>query len=207
MRGDFTYAPEDIREARQVAVRTNLGRSGNVPNRLRRGVVGWVVFVALSVGLVYLLTVNKRSAPGGTPPPVVPAAGHSLWTDVCLPLIPWAIVVLFLYLVLFRPLRAGRRAQDAALFEPMSLDVSPDGVRLANGPCETRWQWEAFSRFVETDRQFILYIGDTRTWLAIPKHLAADPADLAATRELIAARVQPPVEAFPVLPISVRPSA
>ncbi len=195
---EFTYTLADLREARRVA---NENARGRASRPFRRGVLGWVVFVGLALVLVYLLTLNKQP-PTAAPAPPPAATPSSAGAGLLLDLVPWLLVVAFLYLVVFRGVRKARRRQEETLLQPMALDVSPGGVTLTNGPAQTRWQWQAFTRWVETDAQFLLQLGHTDTVVAIPKRLATDPADLAAIGELIAAHVNPPVGAFPVLPVA-----
>ncbi len=190
---EFTYEPDDLREVRQVAAR----QRGRGRARARRGVLGWVVFIGLALVLIDLLQ-HRQQAGRGRPvvPPPAPQGSTALWS-VIIPVIPWVVVVAFIYLVVYRQVRAKRNAVPGQRVE---VTIGDDGVTMVDGPVQTRWGWDAFDDLVETHRQFLLRVTSDQSWLALPKR-AISPAELAPARDLIRSGVGVAGGAFPVLPV------
>ena len=189
----FTYEAADLKEAQRVATRD--GKSAG-PGR---GVVGWVVFVGLAVVLTYLL---KHPPPAATSRTAAPA--QAPLAELFVPLLPWLLVFAFLFVVFRVRLSVVRRSP--LLQHLIEVDLSDDGVDLANGAVRTHWDWNGLDKLVETDRLFLMRQVGTRSWVALPKRAVTDPGELATVRNLLAAQVRCHVGAFPVLPVETPPA-
>lgn len=102
---DYTLTPDDLREAAKPV------KANGQPDRRRvgRGVLGWVVFLALALVLVYLLTLNPP--PPGVRPPPPPM--QNLWAAVVPGAVPSLALVLLMGVTLGVQWWQARRAGAA----------------------------------------------------------------------------------------------
>jgi hypothetical protein len=195
MQLSFEYTPEDFKELAKVGQLNAPGQS----KRTRRGLFGWLLFIVLGLLLVYL--VNLRKAPPVAAPTATPS--NVDWRSVVLDALPWLIMfgfVAFIFIRLRFPSAAMiRKRLGEHLLTSMVIDEA--GVRSAAGPAETFWKWEAFDKFVETEKVFCLRLTNATTYVNIPKRAASDPATAGELRSILESRIQPPTGAFPVIPL------
>ena len=198
MRLEFTYTGEDFTEAHLAAVHDQSAQPAASRTFLNRRVtlIGWVAFVFLAVFLFTLLSRN-RAVPAPAPAAPVPATNPVLGWLV--PVIPWVLVFGFIWLFVFRQMRAARRAweREPGMDQPKLLELTDAGVRLSDALASTEWRWSAFTKMVETSNLFLLRRGDG-PFVIIPKR-AAPASEVDALRVILAERMHEP-GAFPVLP-------
>jgi len=99
---------------------------------------------------------------------------------------PVAVVVsiFFVGLVWLQPLLLAKKF----ILRPVEWQLSPEGVRIITDVSTGDLRWQAFTKYVETDKVFLLYIQKGQAQF-IPKR-AIPPEELAQLRELLAAQVK-----------------
>ncbi|MGW5776666.1 YcxB family protein [Streptomyces sp. NPDC003863] len=65
--------------------------------------------------------------------------------------------------------------------------VGDDGMGTTGGDLTSRIDWQAFSRYIETDELFVFMPRRMRVYFVLPKRGAADPADVDRVRAVLAA--------------------
>jgi hypothetical protein len=204
MRLEFTYTGDDFVEAQVAATGTALGDEHNSRGRsVARRLLGWILFLALTVCLYYLL---QKTATRPTPAAAPTQPQSDTLLEWVVPMLPWLLVFGFIWFLVFRQLRAARRVweHDPALRQPQTMDLTETCIRLADTLSASEWRWEAFTGVTETANLFVLKRGEGSV-VIIPKR-GAPPGQLDALRLLLAERVHEP-GAFPVLPPKPPPSA
>src|SRR5688572_16389446 len=75
--------------------------------RFQRGLIGWVLFIGLAIGLFVMLRNNQVAPPPApVPPPVVAApARPGSFVRVLLPLVPWLLIFFVIWAIVFWQLR------------------------------------------------------------------------------------------------------
>ena len=119
---------------------------------------------------------------------------------VGLPMIPYVLVLLFLWLFVFR--RMVRRAYDAdrARFDRITTaTASADRVTFDDVLTTLSYRWPAFARCVEAADLFLLY-PTQGTMFIVPKRAFASANDVAAFRRLVDEWADSHAAGFPVVP-------
>ena len=101
-------------------------------------------------------------------------------------LAPWFAIAVGTFAALMRLGSANRRfawQRSRTLHGANRLDVTADGVRIANAHSDQFFRWSYFTRYAETPNLFLLHGTDENRRLIIPKRLFAQ--ELSALRALI----------------------
>jgi hypothetical protein len=199
MRIEYQMTPEDVTEALRW-------RAPEQRRKFRRGVAGWVVFF---VGAALLFLWLKDASPPVRPGPNAPRPTNFM-TDILLPLVPWVLILLFIWFFVFRNLSAGQRKvweNNPGFQQVQTFDMSEEGVRVVNPLSETLYRWNAFIGWAETERLFLLLLPN-RARVLVPKRAIGDDAEQQRFRAFVNARACEPTGAFPVVaPKPVLPAA
>jgi heme/copper-type cytochrome/quinol oxidase subunit 2 len=153
-----------------------------------------VVAIALVVlGFLTVLTLllaNAAHAPGGN------------LVDALLPLSPWLVVFLSVWVFFFRLLRRQTRHNwegQPNLHLENRMDIAPEGVSVANPVFSSAYRWEAFQRVQETPNLFILFLS-TLTFVLIPKRALPDAQAIDSLRGTLRTMIaERPTPAFAVV--------
>jgi preprotein translocase subunit YajC len=196
---------EEFKEAAD-AINANLKRRsglGAVP--FKKGLIGWVLFVALAVMLFMFMNKPPRAGGSATPASSPPADPMS----ILIPCIPWLLFFGFIWFFIFRQVRRRYRQvyeQTPALHRPQTITISENGLTFADATAERRLTWDHYVSFTETQNLFLLftngYTGDF-----VPKRIFATPAEVDAFRGLLKRRVNPPTGGFPITPVALPASS
>jgi hypothetical protein len=81
------------------------------------------------------------------------------------------------------------------------MEIDELGVFSSDGPSQTRWQWHAFDKLIESDERFFLRLTNSLNFVMIPKRAISSTAEIDSLRELLQNVAQRPTGAFPVLPL------
>jgi hypothetical protein len=197
MRLEFAYTADDLAEAGKLPPLP----APKQPLKFGRGLFGWVLFLGMAV-MLFLLMQERTGRPGQPPRPRPPDA---FTRDFLLPIAPWVVLFLVIWVIVFRQLRKSASAykalweSDEQLRMPQTFETGDDGVELSSAAVSTRWKWEAFVGLDETTSLFVLRLPrDLR--LIVPKRALQHPGELDAFRETLRSRVAAPTGGFPVLP-------
>ena len=194
MRLEFTYVPEDLDEWAKAPKPQPAGRSGR--NRLRVFVL--TTLIVLAVPLAQLLPLAlPRNRGTARPPPPPPDA----WRDTLLSFLPWVIIFLFIWFIIYRQMRRQGRTvweQNPDLPHPHVVTVGDEFVEVEGPKVATRFRWSAFDAWSETANLLLLRHAAGGAYTLIPKR-AATAEQQAALRATFAARVVPPTGGFPVV--------
>jgi hypothetical protein len=207
-RAEYQIAFEDFREGLD-GINANLRKRAEVSaGSLGKGLLGWVLFIALAVMLFLLLNKPKSPAPAAAaPPPPGAGQGTNLW-QIVMPLVPWLLIFGFIWFFVFRQLR-GRYyggyqrtwEQTPWVHRPQSVTIDESGLTFTEPTAERRLSWDHFLRFTETKNLFLLFNAEYSADL-IPKRIFATAAQTDEFRALLARHVSPPTGAFPVVPLA-----
>ena len=122
---------------------------------------------------------------------------------VFLPLVPWTLIFLVIWFVVFRSLRGGLRAQfDAqpALHRPHVVEVYDDRIVFSDTVGRYEHSWDAFTHVRETPGNFLLFTSLYALHI-LPKRVFPDLAAANDFRELLRRTIaERPAPAFPVVP-------
>jgi hypothetical protein len=192
MRFEFSYTLDDLRELRRVHRKSGLGSS----TARRRALIGWIVFIALAVLLIFVLRsepLPARATRTVAPPP--PPA--DLWSSY----FPWFIAacVLIVWAFMYRRLLT----KNPALHKVQTLEILPDALTLASGPTSSRWEWPAFDQFAETPASFFVHVNGSNNWVLLPKRAIVPPNSESEIRGIFETNIRASVGAFPVVPLPV----
>jgi hypothetical protein len=88
-----------------------------------------------------------------------------VWLNYTLPLL---LAGAYLYIYYFAHRRAYR--ENAGLFSDVAVDVGDEGVHVVTAHSESTVPWSRYQRWVESDKVFLLYVGE-RTFNIIPKRI------------------------------------
>jgi hypothetical protein len=167
----------------------------------------WPLVLAMGflVGIIFLA--NASTAP--TPSPAgAPVTGGSLLT-VFLPLVPWIVIftAITFSLRFVRRIQGPRAmlARTIALQGEMLADVDAAGVSLQSRLYRAHYHWEAVTRFRETRRLFLLFVGPNSA-MVLPKRGFATQEELDAMRAMAQKLAGHPGAGFPVVPPPRAPS-
>ena len=193
---EYQFTFEEYKEASEAlaaAYRKGKGKRFqlNYPFKIGRGIFGWVLFIALAIMLFLLL--NQRG--GAARPAARPM-------DVILPIIPWVLILGFVWFFLYRQLRGWQqRAWDSnpIWHRPRRVHIDDDGITFTDPVSEHRSSWAAYVKFDETPNLFLLFL-TSMTAEMIPKRAFPDAKSLDDFRELLSRTISPPQAAFPVIP-------
>ena len=114
MRAEFQYTFEDFREAEAALHGSNRGSN---PARVTfgRGLLGWLLFIGLSVMLVVLVQRSRSNPPtrGGPAGPTAVAPSGNQPVDLLLSFVPWVVIFGFIWVFVYRQIRQqARTARD-----------------------------------------------------------------------------------------------
>jgi hypothetical protein len=188
---EFQTTLEDYRAALRAHRRSR--RTG----KYRRGIIGWVLFVALATTLFLILQRNNVAV---APPPVSPSP-QPLFSSLILPLIPWLTIFIVIWVSVFVALRrAPRRAWEGQPREHLvkRWQISNECVVIDMGDSKSEMKWSVFLKYVETPTLFLLYSSKFSFYM-VPKRAFADAAQLAEFAALLSQHIQPQTQAFPVI--------
>jgi hypothetical protein len=168
----FMVTPAHVQEANRTL---NSGVAAPLPRkRSIREVLGWMVFVAVSLLVVYLLK-HPSSREGRT--------SQMDSTMIVAGLISGggSILLIYVWFVEFRKLRTSQ-------WSATTLQVRPDGLTWHSTPLRRHWRWEAFTEASESANLIIL---KTRLQNAevIPKTAFDTEEELHEFMEILSAKV------------------
>jgi hypothetical protein len=198
MRIEFQYTLEDLQEARRIGT-----RNGPSSTNFKRGIFGWILFIGLALLMVFLLNQQK---PAPASPVVAPASSvppKDLFTTLLIPMIPWLLLVLFLWVVIFRYRRGYGLKKSPLLMKPISMEIDEHGIFSSDGPTHTRWEWGAFDKTVESPDRFFLRLNGSTNFIIIPKRALNGPVAMEQVQALLGRISQGPTGAFPVIPLNI----
>ena len=112
---------------------------------------GLLAVPAIGAGLV-LLYFARGGRPGG-------GAGSDPW-QVLLPVVPWVLICLFIWFVVFRATRGGLKAlwdAQPALHRPHVVEVYDDRIVFSDAVDRLEHKWEAFTHVRESPGLFLLF--------------------------------------------------
>lgn len=185
----FTLTAADFDEWSKAITFVKPGKTGST-SKVRQSLIGWLLFIALSVLMVMLLN-NNASVPQRGSVASQPVQTSKSLSDVISPFIPWLVIFGFIWFFVYRQLRArGRRIWDANedLRQPHIAVFDYDAVTITGPKVSARMLWSAFDAWLETPNLFLLRQSVNDMYQLIPKH--AVPADrLGELRALLAARI------------------
>jgi hypothetical protein len=190
---EYLIQPEDVAEALRW-------RAPEQRRKIRRGLLGWLVFVAVAAALFVWLKSNAAPAPRRLPNAAPPPSG--VWNDFVLPFIPWLLILAFVWFFVFRQLRGrGRKLWEgsAELQQPQMMEVSDQGVRISNVFTEMLYRWNGFVGWAETPNLMLLLLSGQRR-LMIPRRAASTEAEWQQFRDLVKSHVSEPLGGFQVMP-------
>ena len=84
----------------------------------------------------------------------------------------------------------GTTMGDVPEVPEQTVTLAEDRITVADGQCETRWTWAAFTGWSEREGCLALALPDGR-WLLLPLRGFADAAAIAEARATIAAHLAP----------------
>ncbi len=118
-------------------------------------------------------------------------------------MVPWLVVMLVLWLFVFRRLvRRAYAAQQSKLERPVTTTITADRVTFDDVLTTLSYRWPAFVRCVESADLFLLYTTEV-TFFIIPKRAFASAEDMHGFRQRVADWAQSRSAGFPVLPVPV----
>lgn len=160
-----------------------------------RGLVGWILFIGLAVGLFIFI---NRNAPPPRPAPKLPRS--SPW-EILVPLLPWLLIFGFIWIFVFRQLRNRyKQAFDSqsALHRRKRTEFDEEGIVAITPLSRSETRWEAFDKYRETMNTFVLHHSDVSVEI-IPKRAFKSAEDRDAFRSLLKRHVSHRESAFPVI--------
>jgi hypothetical protein len=131
------------------------------------------------------------------------AAGNEVHlSDAAFSMGPWVLIFLVVWILVFRAIRRQTRrnweGQPNVQLE-YRMDVSPQGISVANPVSSSAYRWEAFQRVLETPNMFILFLS-TLTFVLIPKRALPDGHGVDELRGMLRTMIaERPAPAFAVL--------
>ena len=154
------------------------------PNKMLRGLIGWILFIALSVMLFTLLNQNRRG--GGTRMrvhDVEPGKRAMFWTGVSITAAGAAMFMSIFVIIRYhsrslRPVKNGR----------VTVRLDDAGVAVTTAYRQDTLTWDGILDVTETDDRFVLRNVGAQS-VVLPKRGFARPTDLEATRAMFAQRV------------------
>jgi hypothetical protein len=171
----------DRAEAQTVLVPRGASTPGRPARNFRRGLLGWVLFIALAVMLMMLLGGEKPRGVRG----VIPRAGI---------LAGCAAYVVGL-IAIFASVRMLRRLkeQEEALLPSAAYRFAEVGLVMTRGARSRTTYWKMFHSFAETENLFV--VRERPDLGAIfPKRQFPDAAAVDATRHLLAEKLAIPAQ-------------
>lgn len=188
------YTLPEVREAMKVARRRVYKTSWWL----------WVVYIAILVlGGFGTLVVSAMLGPK-TPPATQPTAGDgdSPW----LFFVPWLgyLAVIFLFLRFYNKWIARRNLdRPGPLRRPHTFEFRPDGVLVREPFSSHHYLWQAFPRYLETPRLYLLFVSEYATHI-VPKRCFANPMEVDRFREVLRMMIpdQLPRDGFQVVPVA-----
>lgn len=191
---DYTF--DDLRELNVAHAKRERGRQW------------WVSVVVLAMVIVIVAVLPQLSralAPPTAPAPPPPAASATPLRDVCLPLLPYVLMlVTIVVLVKVYARSVYKRAFDERnpLQRRHVIELSPRGVTSSEPLARHEYAWEAFNRWIESPNLLLLYLSHNMM-LPLPKRAFASPEEVERCRALLRAMIDTPRsarQAFEVLP-------
>jgi hypothetical protein len=142
IRVEFTYDLADFVEASRAASAQAKSGSAAVPKALwgiPRSILGWVLFVGLAV-MLFLLLNHRQQSPRRTPPRPVAAPTGDWVHNVLVPVLPWAVLFLAVWVLSFLQMRRQAGKTPAASGESLLLPpgTPPPPPRPRSDPTTTR---------------------------------------------------------------------
>ena len=193
----FEYTIDDLQEAltahRKASSRTK-------STRIFPRWAGWALFGGLAV---LLLLMQFRPTTVQPTPPIVAPPNQSAIQNVLLPIVPWLLIFVCIWLFVFfwnRRWAASHvwRSQPSLQLR-RTLDADPSRLIIDDGQTRVEKKWNSVRTFVETANLFLLYTAD-HAFDMVPKRAFASPAQVDEFRTLLEQQVQPPTGGFPIQP-------
>jgi hypothetical protein len=106
-------------------------------------------------------------------------------------MVPWFILLILIWVLLRLYNKRKVRQQISklpALQGPQLAELNEEGLSRTAGTWNTNQKWGAFVSYLETENMFILYSSPSTAAL-LPKRAFASESDLAAARQLFAAKI------------------
>jgi hypothetical protein len=91
-----------------------------------------------------------------------------VWLNYTLPML---LAGAYLYIYYFAHRIAYRK--NAGLFSKVAVDIDDEGIHVVTEHSESTVPWPRYQHWVESDKVFLLYIGE-RTFNIIPKRILSD---------------------------------
>lgn len=193
MRFEFTYTPEDLAEPAKAAVQ------GSV---YRRGIIGWIFFIAMAIVMFILMQDQPVSAPASSVP--IDGARQTSWIRITVYAAAFLLILGYIWFILIPQVRgASLRSQwkkNQNLQVVQKLDIDESRVTLANPLAATSWGWSAFDGWAETPAALLLRLREPGPmYVVIPKRVAGEQ-ELKTLRQVLATNAGSETSGFPVLP-------
>jgi hypothetical protein len=195
---EFEITLEDLKELQKVWFRNRPGRKAGTG----RGLIGWFLFIGLVLGMVWLLN-SQRQTPPATVAPVPPAQQADPLNHFILPVVPWLVLIVALWFFVYRRTFGAGLKTNKAFMKQISMEVDDLGIFSSDGPTQTRWQWNAFDRLIETKQRFFLRLTNSREYVLVPKRAVPAPS-LDDVRRLLEKAGHNVTGAFPVVALTPR---
>jgi hypothetical protein len=192
VRFEFTYTPEDLKQALRYSSRFSLGR---LRISMGGGLVGWLIFVALAAAF-FVWMKHNQPAPRGRPFPRPPASP----AEWLLPILPWVAVLAFIWFFIFRRLRHQAREaweKNPVFHLPHTVDIDDQGIRFNCALVDTLYRWPYFVGWAETRDLLLLHLPN-QVRVMIPKRAANNPNELDKLRAILKTHVHEPTGGFPM---------
>lgn len=174
-----------------------------------RGLRVWFValFVVLVVVFFLLMRQGRTTMPAGpaASAPAVTAPPPPRAVESVLGFLPWVTIFLVLWAVIyFVPRKRVKRlfSDDPSVQRQQTFVADEDGITLSDTWSTSRTLWPGVAKF-EENADFAFFFISTFSAHMIPKH-ALTAAVLDQLRELAAAKISQPTQAFPVVPVAER---
>jgi hypothetical protein len=119
---------------------------------------------------------------------IVSAAMYAFKKIQGLSFLIFSLLWFMLMLVIWRLLPASIYKKEATFQDHFTMRFDEEGVELSNDQAGKKWQWSAFSGFLESPHFFHLYF-DARSFFLVPKDALEDISQQQAVRQLLKERV------------------
>jgi hypothetical protein len=84
--------------------------------------------------------------------------------------------------------------------EDLEIEATEHGLAFMSPTMDCRYQWQAFTRFLETRSLFLIFSGGQEAEAMIPKRSFGDAEEIAEFRQLLEIHLPGPAQGFPVVP-------